>query len=90
MGGVNISLLSKKEQEEIISLVKQQKKAKLEWISTITQVAKEEIINYANEMNLKIVGDEVTTNDNYKEIMIEKRKKLQITKMKYIVQNAPL
>ena len=57
MGWDSLEQISSEKQKEISELVKKQEKAKVSWISTITQVPEEVLISNASIMGLQFDGE---------------------------------
>ncbi len=68
--------ISEEKKKELLELVKKQKKAKISWVKTITQLSEEQIISVAPMIGLTIDKDQIMshseTNEGKKEIQIEK------------------
>jgi uncharacterized integral membrane protein len=54
---LNVKEISKEKKTELFELVEKQKKAKISWVGTITQLSEDQIINIAPDLGLAIEKD---------------------------------
>lgn len=68
--------ITEEKKKELLELVEKQKKAKISWVGTITQLSEEQIISVAPKIGLTIDNDQIMlhseTNEGKKETQIQK------------------
>ena len=58
-----MSIVSDEKKRELVELIYKQKRVQIEWLSTITQIAIEDIVQIAKDNNMKIEGDMIVIPD---------------------------